>query len=611
MTLAELIIGHHPLSDYDGSMLSDLEVSTAIGKRPVPLEEVRDRRWKQLLRGLLTRDPRYRWGSEEVQDWLAGGFPDVAVDIDDAAASNQVAFQFVGLNIVSLSRMGVAMADNWDASRRLIMGPSFNELLLWADRLDATGSVAAAHEAFVLKRLTPDAAVAALIIAMAPRLAPSYRGEKLSLFQARKFAWDALEELDGSGSPGSRAAFVNQLFESGVMAIYGSLPQHSDLSVLDSRWRELIEEVHKVAAQHLPAVLLADVTGAYARYTMLQEAVNELTHEDYAASAFENSIARELPWFDQLCLLAASEHSIPALYVAKRTVHDAEKLAAELQRLATEVLDAPNGLGSWYDAALDAERIAISEIGTGLAGGNEMQLRPIPFQESRFEQILSLSELTPLAVSRLKDLAASCRVAAENHKKVGEQAISDVPPSVRQPREPSDEYPIRPQPSTLASAHRSHVRWAWISGVVCISSWIILWMPQKQSDLDALGWLWITLTILGIVSPLVFLSVIKSAFGDEGRKSIEREKFALFDYERQKASYLARRSSYLREREEWELEESERDALRLKARETRQRENQRCAQLEALAHKTSLIVDELSNDQLLTKIRDAIRVPPR
>ncbi|MDX6738636.1 serine/threonine-protein kinase [Actinocorallia sp. A-T 12471] len=78
MIAREIITGRAP---FDG--MSETVVVDHLATRPIANDDVQDPHLRLLCRGLLTRDPRHRWGYAEISAWLRGGAPDVA---DERAA---------------------------------------------------------------------------------------------------------------------------------------------------------------------------------------------------------------------------------------------------------------------------------------------------------------------------------------------------------------------------------------------------------------------------------------------------------------------------------------------------------------------------------------------
>ena len=77
MMVLEATCGRHP---FDG--LSEQVMNHQLATRPVDVRGVYDDELRTLCRGLLLRDPKRRWGADEVARWLAG---DPALLVEDGA----------------------------------------------------------------------------------------------------------------------------------------------------------------------------------------------------------------------------------------------------------------------------------------------------------------------------------------------------------------------------------------------------------------------------------------------------------------------------------------------------------------------------------------------
>ncbi|HMR47882.1 MAG TPA: protein kinase [Arachnia sp.] len=74
----QLLSGQHFLADATGRMPNEARIRHAIATGDYTVERVGDDRQWLLLRGLMTRDRRSRWGSAQFRQWVAGGSPAVA-----------------------------------------------------------------------------------------------------------------------------------------------------------------------------------------------------------------------------------------------------------------------------------------------------------------------------------------------------------------------------------------------------------------------------------------------------------------------------------------------------------------------------------------------------
>jgi len=109
MMLVEALTGRHP---FEG--LSEAVIAHWLVTRPIDVSAVTDTRWQRLCRGLLTRDPKERWGADEIQRWLAGD-ETLLVAVEQAAPVPGEASPYrVGeTECRSAQELAVALAANW------------------------------------------------------------------------------------------------------------------------------------------------------------------------------------------------------------------------------------------------------------------------------------------------------------------------------------------------------------------------------------------------------------------------------------------------------------------------------------------------------------------
>lgn len=138
----------------------------------VDLSAVTDSRWRLLLSGLLTIDPRHRWGSVQVETWLGGGDPPVVAVRDYAPLA------FGGMSYTDPATLALDLMRGPDkAAVWLTSNGGAARLRTWLDRevRDET------FDRWPLDRLATDpgavhTAISALAAAFVPGLGPCYRG---------------------------------------------------------------------------------------------------------------------------------------------------------------------------------------------------------------------------------------------------------------------------------------------------------------------------------------------------------------------------------------------------------------------------------------------------
>ncbi|MEO3753749.1 protein kinase [Streptomyces sp. B6B3] len=254
MILAELVGGRHPIRHSEPGY-----VHSEITTRPPDLSLVTDARWRLLCQGLLTRDPRERWGADQVGRWLAGDAPPVAA-ADWSAPTGSPAgspagpaggvetFPFMGREFTDPVELGMAFDDHW---RRMVAaladGRSRRRFAGWlrqftdAPRYDEAARAELAALIDLLKRRghrdlrdrgPADTTLVRLLSWLAPPLEPGYRGEPLS-------PDGDLAELAARAEDGEARALsvVEALAHHPVLPLLDARPGGEGLAATDVAWR--------------------------------------------------------------------------------------------------------------------------------------------------------------------------------------------------------------------------------------------------------------------------------------------------------------------------------------------------------------------------------------
>ena len=111
MIVLEAASGRHP---FEG--LNEQVMNHHLATRPIDVRGVYDDELRTLCRGLLLRDPKRRWGGDEVARWLAGD-PTLAVSDDaDGVATVVRPYRFGKTEATSGAELALALAKHWDAA---------------------------------------------------------------------------------------------------------------------------------------------------------------------------------------------------------------------------------------------------------------------------------------------------------------------------------------------------------------------------------------------------------------------------------------------------------------------------------------------------------------
>jgi hypothetical protein len=223
MIVLEAASGRHP---FDG--LTEQVMNHYLATRPIDVRGVYDDELRLLCRGLLLRDPKRRWGGDEVARWLAG---DATLTIPDGAegvASVVRPYRIGKSEATSGAELGVALARHWnEGCRDLKRG----QIARWLENdLHDHNLLRVLRDILDRKGLSDDARLARFLAACAPELPPVWRGQPVTTdaiaAQARAAANDDVDAAD----------WLESLYRDDVLAIY-TTAGHAELARIDEAWR--------------------------------------------------------------------------------------------------------------------------------------------------------------------------------------------------------------------------------------------------------------------------------------------------------------------------------------------------------------------------------------
>ncbi|MEU1948610.1 protein kinase [Streptomyces sp. NPDC020125] len=232
MIVAEMAGGRHPVRFTDNDFVRE-----EISSRAPDLSLVTDHRLRLLCRGLLTRDPDHRWGTDEVAQWLVGGSPPIAPweagtapgasDPDDAPDIEP--FAFLDERYTRPKQLARAFSENWRPARQLLSRRRGRaEFTRWLRQFEGAPDRDADELAALLDLLEPQ-----------PPATPPREPKPVTM--VRLISWLG-PTLDASyrGVPLDHAGLGELLREAGrgdefALSVVADLRDHTILPLLDSR----------------------------------------------------------------------------------------------------------------------------------------------------------------------------------------------------------------------------------------------------------------------------------------------------------------------------------------------------------------------------------------
>lgn len=248
MIILEAALGAHPFAG-----LSDAVILHRLTTRSIDLAAVNDPMLRKLLRGLLLRDPKARWGAEEIARWLANDpdLPEVASDESGRQALQP--YQIGDEECFTPDQLAVALARHWPQA---VSDLDNGLLLTWfRSELKDQNQVRFLIELNLERALHVDVRLLRLILDLAPGIPPVWRGEGIGLR-------DILQRADRALKNDTEAAqWLDALYEHRVLDAYAAAGNalvgdivkrwHDALDQFNTAWTTAIEHItraHKASS---------------------------------------------------------------------------------------------------------------------------------------------------------------------------------------------------------------------------------------------------------------------------------------------------------------------------------------------------------------------------
>lgn len=228
LIVLEGLTGKHP---FDG--LSDLSIAVQLATKGVDVV-VKHARWKGLCKGLLTRDPKKRWSSVQVSEWLAGGMPEVAAD--ELERPSQKPYKIAKRECWTAAELALEFSRNWPEGEKHL---ARNLVLPWLkDELRDQDAANLVIDLAENRSLSNEDRLVRLIANLGKGLPPVWRG--ISLDQATLVAMcrDALGDAEKAGQ-------IESVFEKEVLDVWGQ-SGNEDCAQWNQLWNDSAREFPKM-----------------------------------------------------------------------------------------------------------------------------------------------------------------------------------------------------------------------------------------------------------------------------------------------------------------------------------------------------------------------------
>lgn len=233
LIVLEGLSGQHP---FDG--LSDLSIAVQLATKGVDAAEIKNARWKGLCKGLLTRDPKKRWASEQVSVWLMGGMPEIAAD--DIERPSQKPYKIAKRECWTAAELALEFGQNWAEGEKHL---ARNLVLPWLrDELRDQDAANLLIDLAENRTLKVEDRLVRLVANLGKGLPPVWRGFSLDQVTLVALCRDAVN------GDAEKAEQIESLFNSGVLDVWGQ-SGNEDCAQWSQLWKGAAVNFPKVFAE--------------------------------------------------------------------------------------------------------------------------------------------------------------------------------------------------------------------------------------------------------------------------------------------------------------------------------------------------------------------------
>lgn len=224
MIVLEAASGRHP---FDG--LTEQVMNHQLATRPIDVRGVYDDELRLLCRGLLLRDPKRRFGADEVARWLEGDTSLAVADDAEGTASGVRPYRFGKTEATTGAELALALAKHWDAARRDMQR---GQIARWLEQeLHDYNLLRTLRDIQEQKGVSDDGRLLRFLLAAAPDLPPVWRGTAVTVDAIVATARAAANADDEARD------WLESLVRDDVLASFADTGNQA-LRDLDRRWRE-------------------------------------------------------------------------------------------------------------------------------------------------------------------------------------------------------------------------------------------------------------------------------------------------------------------------------------------------------------------------------------
>jgi len=326
MILVELLTGEHPFKGRSEAVIAHRIATQNVDDLVLGIE---DEGWRKLCRGLLRRDPRKRWGSEQLNLWLANEHDHRLTVADEIipTAHDVRGIDFDGRVFVTTDSLGLALSQDWTKATSLLERRQ-KEVETWLfDKLGRPDLGQALQEIDKDALLSLDARIFLKIYLLVPSAPLRFRDVDLTIANIKMIAERAFE--------GDRDTSVTLLaiYESGILPRSVKLVRGNDLAEIERGWKDAVndyrtkqQDVERNGAW-VPALEGDVLVQLLAAAVPVPSIIAQLSSKAEKATT---SFARECSWFRNLG--GPANASISANIIIPYVIREAEVGERQRQR---------------------------------------------------------------------------------------------------------------------------------------------------------------------------------------------------------------------------------------------------------------------------------------
>ena len=253
MIVRELLTGRPPFAG-----MSETAVVDHLATRAIDNTDLADGRLRLLSQGLLTRDPRKRWGLAQVREWLGGASPEVVQESQPEAGRGLL---FNRRRFSDRSELARELIEHWAEGARYFFGrgeqsEAWRALREWLEELGDDSRIELIDAWLTTGATPPDVKLLHLVRWLDPEFPPHYLGTRVTAEDLPGLAGLASDPSHPDHDLGCRIG--RDLWRYGLLSELGE-------AAIDRSWRGRVEAWNALVSglrPHLPATAAARLPDA-------------------------------------------------------------------------------------------------------------------------------------------------------------------------------------------------------------------------------------------------------------------------------------------------------------------------------------------------------------